>query len=208
MENEQVLCENAAMGDREAFGRLYTYYYPQLFGSIAFMAKSEEDAEEILQDAFIKVWKTRERLVLVRSLGDYLFIVAKRLLFDRLKHEKLRQKVETELAGYFGGKASTAENSPEHVVLFKQYQEMAQKVIGQLPDFQRDIFLMRTRDEKSLDEIAAAMNISKATVKRNLSKAIEQFRDFFKDNADWLPLFIVLFFPLPDPVLFNFLLKM
>ena len=192
MENERVLCEKAATGDRKAFEELYTFYYPQLFGSIAYMARSAEDAEEILQDVFIKVWKIRESLLLVRSLQDYLFVMAKRLLFNRLKYEKNRRKVEDEFLGLIGDYALTEENSPEHQLLYRQYRDMAQGIINQLPEFQRAIFLLRTRDENTLDEIAAKMNISRATVKRHLYSAMEQVRHLLKENADWLPFLLLL----------------
>jgi RNA polymerase sigma-70 factor (family 1) len=192
LENEAQLCEMAAMGDREAYGKLYTYYYPQLFGSLAIIARSEEDAEEILQNVFVKVWTMRESLALVRSLEDYLFILAKRMLFDHLRHEKLRQKVNAELAGLFGDKESVGEQSPEHALLYKQYQETAQAAIRQLDGFQRDIFLMRTLQERTLDEIAQKMQVSKATVKRHLSSAVKQITHYLKANAAWMRLVIFL----------------
>ena len=60
--DEADLVRLAADGDQVANGRLYTHYYPQLYSSIAFMAQSHEDAQEIIHDTFLKIWKTKESL--------------------------------------------------------------------------------------------------------------------------------------------------
>jgi len=67
--DEQSLMSQAAEGNRNASGRLYTYYFPFLFDSVFFICKSKEDTEEIIHDAFMKIWAKKETLSMVRSFG-------------------------------------------------------------------------------------------------------------------------------------------
>jgi RNA polymerase sigma-70 factor (ECF subfamily) len=191
MPDEATLVQAAADGDQQAYGRLYSFYYPQLYTSIAFMAQSHEDAQEIIHETFLKIWKAKESLLLVRSFEDYAYTLAKNLLFNQLKRKKVTQRVMQLLSDQSIINAGPA---PDQELLYKQYYQAAIHAINQLSEQKRRIFLLRTQDGLSLGEIAAEMGISVSAVKKHLYAAFDTVKDALRQNTGDLLLFLLIYF--------------
>src|SRR5690348_4952500 len=106
---EQDLLLTASAGDRQAFATLYTEYFPRLYRYVFFTIRSRADAEEIIQDIFLKVWERKETLAAIRSFEDYLFIMARHRLFDQAKQQASRQKAELRSCDVLPDAAGSAE---------------------------------------------------------------------------------------------------
>lgn len=189
--DESALVRAAADGDQFAYGRLYSFYYPQLYTSIAFMAQSHEDAQEIIHETFLKIWKAKESLVLVRSFEDYAYTLAKNLLFNLLKRKKLNERVMELL---YHQSTVNSEPAPDQELLYKQYYQSAIEAINRLPEQKRRIFLLRTQEGLSLGEIAAEMGISVSAVKKHLYAAFDTVKDTLRQNTGDILLFLLLYF--------------
>lgn len=189
--DESALVRAAADGDQLAYGRLYSFYYPQLYTSIAFMAQSHEDAQEIIHETFLKIWKAKESLLLVRSFEDYAYTLAKNLLFNLLKRKKVNQRVMQFLSDQSVINAGPA---PDQELLYKQYYQTAITAINQLSEQKRRIFLLRTQEGLSLGEIAAEMGISISAVKKHLYAAFEAVKEALRQNTGDVLLFLLLYF--------------
>lgn len=189
--DEATLVRAAADGDQVAYGRLYSFYYPQLYTSIAFMAQSHEDAQEIIHETFLKIWKAKETLMLVKSFEDYAYTLAKNLLFNLLKRKKISQRVMQSLSDESIKNAGPA---PDQEYLYKQYYETAIHAINQLTEQKRRIFLLRTQEGMSLAEIAAEMGISVSAVKKHLYAAFDSVKEALRQNTGDLLLFLLLYF--------------
>ena len=178
--DEAALIQRAAEGDQQAYGRLYSYYYPRLYTSLAFISQSHEDAEEVIHEVFLKIWKSKEGLILVRSFEDYAYILAKNLLFNQLKRRKVNEKVLNTLSAQ---SVRNTGSSPDQQLLFKQYYQTALAAIDQLSEQKRKIFLLRTQNGLSLNEIAAEMGIAHPTVKKHLYAAIDFVKQYLRQHA-------------------------
>ena len=189
--DEADLVRLAADGDQVAYGRLYTHYYPQLYTSIAFMAQSHEDAQEIIHDTFLKIWKTKESLAFVRSFQDYAYTMAKNLLFNQLRRKKVGKRIMQSLSDQSIHNTGSA---PDQEYLFKQYYETAINAIKQLSEQKQRIFWLRTQEGLSLEEIAREMGISVSTVKKHLYAAFEAVKEALRQNTGDVLIFILLFF--------------
>lgn len=189
--DEAELVRLAAGGDQVAYGRLYSFYYPRLYTSIAFMAQSHEDAQEIIHDTFLKIWKAKESLIMVRSFEDYAYILAKNLLFNQLKRKKIGERVLQSLSDRSIKNTGPA---PEQDYLFKQYYQTAIAAINRLTEQKRRIFLLRTQDGLTLEEIAQEMGISVSAVKKHLYTAFEAVKEALRNNAGDILLFLLLYF--------------
>ncbi|KAA2244452.1 sigma-70 family RNA polymerase sigma factor [Chitinophaga agrisoli] len=165
---EQELLLIASTGDREAFATLYTAYFPRLYRYVYFTMRSRADAEEIIQDIFLKVWERKETLAAIRSFEDYLFIMVRHRLFDQAKQQATRQRAEL----YSSDAQPEAGNSVEGEVIYKEYHKAALEAITRLPKRRQLIFFMRTQQSMSLNEIAAAVRISRSAVKKHLYASI------------------------------------
>jgi RNA polymerase sigma-70 factor (family 1) len=188
---EATLVRAAADGDQVAYGRLYSFYYPQLYTSIVFMAQSHEDAQEIVHETFLKIWKAKETLLLIKSFEDYAYTLAKNLLFNQLKRKKISQRVLQFLSDQ---SIKNAGPSPDQEYLYKQYYQTAIHAINQLSEQKRRIFLLRTQEGMSLAEIAAEMGISVSAVKKHLYAAFESVKEALRQNTGDVLLFLLLYF--------------
>ena len=192
MPDEAALVRLAADGDQHAYGRLYSYYYPQLYTSLAFIAQSHEDAQEIIHETFLKIWKTKESLVFVRSFEDYAYTLAKNLLFNQLKRKKVNQRVIQSLSDQ---SVRNMGSSPDEEYLYKQYYQTAITAINQLPVQKQRIFLLRTQEGLPLGDIANEMGISISAVKKHLYAALESVKEALREKGgDILFLFLLYFF--------------
>jgi RNA polymerase sigma-70 factor (ECF subfamily) len=144
------------------------------------MSGSPEEAHELVHDAFLKVWQTREALTLVKSFRDYVFCIARNKLFDQAKHEKVKQKANA----WFRGVEATI-TAPDEILLLKQYQRLGQEAIDSLSGQKKKIFLMRTQEELKMAEIATIMGISTAAVKKHFYQSVQLVKKYLLNHADW-----------------------
>jgi RNA polymerase sigma-70 factor (family 1) len=191
MPDEVTLVSLAAGGDQLAYGRLYTYYYPQLYNSLSFMAQSHEDAQEIIHETFLKIWKGRDTLAFVRSFEDYAYTIAKNLLFNQLKRKKVNQRVMQFLSDQ---SIRNTGSSPDQEYLYKQYYQTAIAAINQLSAQKQRIFLLRTQEGLSLEEIAREMGISVSAVKKHLYAAFDSVKEALRQNTGDALVLLLLFF--------------
>jgi RNA polymerase sigma-70 factor (family 1) len=191
MPDEVTLVRLAAAGDQVAYGRLYSFYYPQLHTSLAFIIRSQEDVQEIIHETFLKIWKTKESLELVRSFEDYAYTVAKNLLFNHLKRKKLGQRIIQSLSDQ---SIKNTGPSPDQEYLFKQYYQTAITAINRLPEQKRRIFLLRTQEGMALGEIASEMGISISAVKKHLYAALDAVKESLRQDGGEMLIFFLLCF--------------
>ena len=178
--DEARLTRLASEGDKDAFGALYIYYYPRVYRSVFFICRSAEDTDEIIQDAFLKCWQSKESLLFVRSFKDYIYTISKNLLINHFRRSRTKARMEASITV-----ASEEPDLPEDQLIFRQYQDVALKAINRLSAQKRKIFLLRTQEGMKLDEIAREMGLSRAAVKKHLYGAMASIKEELSMNADW-----------------------
>ncbi|WP_159452729.1 RNA polymerase sigma factor [Pedobacter nyackensis] len=176
-ENNSLL-EQLVIGNEDAFNQIYYQTNKNIYNAVMAYVKNKHIAMELVQQVYIKLWNNREKLKNVRSLKDYLFIVAKNLTLDHFK------KVTLETT--FFGELSLRENEPVSTIDEKieqiEYDKLLMNAVGQLPPQQREAWLLINEQELSYAEIAIKMNISKLTVKRHLELSRKSVRDYLKSH--------------------------
>ncbi len=174
---EKDLIARLKSGDQTAFELLFHFYYPGLVMYASQFTANIEDAEEIVQDFFVRFWEKHQKLVPCDSLKNYFFSSVKNSSLDFLKHQKIEKKYVNEMI----------ELSRHHLAydtdLFFQseLQEKLKRGVDLLPGKCREIFVMSRIQGLKNEEIAAALNISKRTVETQISKALKVLRVELKD---------------------------
>jgi len=177
--DEQVLVQQLAQGSREAFTQLYKHFQPRLHRYLLPFAEAYgEDADNILQDIFLKVWQKKETLTGVYSFELYLQRMARNRLIDLYRSNKTKTKHELHIAVNNTGNFST-----EDEVEYKEYHRIAQEAIQKMPQRRQEIFKLSTVDDLSMEEIAANTGLSKAVIKKQLFKASSFIRAYIKKNS-------------------------
>lgn len=162
-------------GDRSAFGQLYHNYRVRLYHNIFKMIKSDEDAEELLQELFVKIWLNRQNLDPERSFKAYLFKVSENLAYDFFRKAALNRKLENYLTTTASGDA----NSIERYIYFKESSMLVNQAIENLPPRRKEIYKLCKIEGKSYEEVSKSLGISISTINEHIVKATKAVRKFF-----------------------------
>lgn len=195
-DNEDFLVRSAAAGSKTDFGYLYQHYYPRLRMILIHITGDGDEADELLQQTFLKVWERKEQLLLVKSFQNYVLRIAKNQLFDHLRKKKVHQRAIEQISSY----SQTIESSSEDMFLFKQYYNTANEAIAKLPPQQKKVFLLRAQGGLSFDEISVQLGISYVMVKKHYYKACHEIRAHMTKHREWpiiLPGLFLLLHQLP-----------
>lgn len=182
---EQLLLKSISEGSWEAYTTLFNAYLNKLSQYIyPFVNQSREDTEEVIQEVFLKIWERREHLSSIHSFDHYLFRMAKNKLIDLL----MKRRSIKDLHKKYAASRQDSHCEPEQDLIYAEYQETANKAIEELSPKLRTVFVMSTRDELSLDEIASRLQLPKETVKKRLYLAGAFIRNYLRIKAEWLGL--------------------
>ena len=178
----------SADGDQLAYGYLYTLHYPRLQVAINFITQNGDETDEILQETFLRIWKTKEKLLLVRSFEDYAFRVARNLLFDQLRRKKVHLKAIDALT-----RNSQAEtNGGDAQLEYKEYHDIATRAIDQLEPQKKEIFLLRTQEGLSFEEIADKCGIAVVTAKKHFYAAFHALKTLLNEHGGVFTFLLIL----------------
>lgn len=144
------------------------------------MTKSAVIAEEIVQEVFMKVWAKRTDLPALLSFDNFLFIVARNLIYNTLRRKVNEDAFLTHLEEHFSASMPSAD---AHLPA-KEFSLMLQRAVSELPRQQRMVFQLGHHSDLGHAEIGQVMGISRHTVKNHMAKAVESIRYFFRRNLE------------------------
>lgn len=171
LHNEKVLLKQIAEGDEASFGELYRYYYPRLLPFICKNTGSDAQAEEIIQETFIRIWLNREKLPEIEHFAAWLFKVASREFLSALRK---RLSYEEKIGAL---QAEATPVSPLEQLHVREIRELVKAAVQQLPDQRRRIYQLSREEGLKVNEIAERLSLSPQTVKNVLTTSLKQIRD-------------------------------
>ncbi|WP_025741462.1 RNA polymerase sigma factor [Aquimarina pacifica] len=131
-----------------------------------------EQAEDIVQDTFIKLWNNCAKVPLEKA-KSYIFTIATNLGISNTRHQKVKFKYRD----YIKHRNTDINNeSPEFIALENEYMEILKKAIADLPERQREVFLLSRIDKKTYREIAEMSNVSIKAIEKLMHKALVTLR--------------------------------
>lgn len=166
-----LLGKKIRKGDLTAFDQLYRQFSERLYGFAFSMLKDHEDAKEIVQDTFFRLWEKRSQLNPSTAIRPFLFSVAYHTTIDfirkKLKDDKYRSYLHSRLSGNY------TEDLPGH---YRELVQTIREVIEKLPDQRKKIYLMSREEQLTHKEIAEQLNISAKTVENQINLALKAIR--------------------------------
>ena len=182
--SEKQVLETIQSGNESAFEMIFRSYYQPLCRYAYSFLEDKEEAEEVVQSAFITIWEKRNGLDIQTSLKSYLYRMVRNACLNVIKHEKIKQQhVAHELA--------VTESSYESVSQKVYASELELKIseaMKTLPEQCRLVFQLSRFEELKYQEIADQLQISVKTVENHMGKALKIMREQLKE---YLPLFII-----------------
>ena len=159
-------------GNTGAFTEIYDRYWELLFRHARRMTKDDSIAEDVVQDIFINLWDKIGQTDMKFSVSAYLYTSVRNKVLNLIQHDKVRAGYLDSLAGFI----AHSENITDHRVRERMLKEKIEREILALPVKMRRIFEMSRKENMSHKEIAAVLDISDKTVKKQMSNAIKILR--------------------------------
>lgn len=176
-------------GDRKAFESIYKKYWPILFDTAYKRVKSKEAAEEIIQELFTYLWCKREELQLTHSFSTYIHVALKYRIFNYIRKETNNNKY----VDHIKKSQPHFNNAVEESVLYNELNLALEKEINNLPKKCKQVFHLSRKENLTLKEIAAELDISINTVEKHLGKALKIIRGNLKDYVATITFLFLLF---------------
>lgn len=162
-------------GDRESFNQVFRRYYsPMVRFCIRYVADSDI-ASEIVQDLFVKLWSNREKISFNTSFESYMLTSVRNSALTYINKE--RSHAEANLRIYSEESDNT---DPSETLQSNNLEESYRKILKDMPEKRREVFLASRYDGLKYSEIAEKLGISRKTVEAQMSAAIKQLKDGLK----------------------------
>jgi RNA polymerase sigma-70 factor (ECF subfamily) len=170
---DESLLRQFIQNEPGAMQAIFRVYHQRIFAYSLKITRSSDEAEEITQLVFIRLWERRHQIDPTRPFGPYIYTIARNLAFNHLKQEAYRAQYERseEEAALVGGDSVSDE------VLFRECRQLTTRLIDALPEKRQLIFKMHTEEGYDVAEIAGRLNLSLHTVKSQLQKATKAIRN-------------------------------
>lgn len=182
--------ERLKKGDVLAFDAVYAKYCRRLFGFVLKYVKQKVEAEEIVQEVFVKIWESRNRIDVFSSFDSFLFTIAYNSTISLLRKRVTEKKYIEDLI------LQQQENSVDDSSVEIQFNELNEKIqvlLNELTPRQKEIFQLSRVDGLTHDEIAKKLNISANTVKNHIVTVLSFLRKRLDNKLLVNLLFISLF---------------
>ena len=160
---------------REGFEALVRQYSEPLYWKIRHIVFTHEDADDVLQNTFLKIWKNLDAFQGKSALSTWLYRIAINEALDFLRHQRHStmasvdesMKVANQLMAdeYFDG---------------DRMQALLQEAVGQLPEVQRTVFIMKYYDEMKYSEISAILGTTEGALKASYHLAVRKITEYLK----------------------------
>lgn len=154
-------------GNDAALERIHQRHRPALMKYCSYVTGSYARAQDIVQETLLRLIKQRGTLTVKTSLADWLFICARNLCFNVVKHEKLKEKLVERLPAIAR-------------VLDQETSRFIEQVLNSLSMEERDLILMREQQGYSIGEIALLLGITEETARVRLYRARKKMQEIGK----------------------------
>jgi len=176
--NEKQLFLDFQGGNHAVFDYFFDKYYQGLCVYAYRMLKSNSEAEDLVQDFFVRILETRKTIFIDSSVKSYFIRSIHNRCLDNLAHQKVKINHEQ-----FRLKMMSEDDLQEYPLLDSELTKQIERAIQSLPDVIRETFMLNRFEGLSYQQIAKQENVSVKTVEYRISKALTILR---KDLGDYL----------------------
>lgn len=184
--NDNNLIELIRNGDKRAFDDVFLTHFKSLHAYAFTMIKERDDAEEIVQNVFVRIWTKRTQLKPDGYLKSFLYRSVHNESLNYLKHQKVRSNFNV----HYTDSVKNEMGDLNKEIMATELEKNIHSAINDLPEKCRNVFQLSRFDQMKYQEIADALNISIKTVENQMGKALKILR---LKVVDFLILIFLLF---------------
>lgn len=189
-EDINALIEAHLRGDSRAFDQIVTRYQVRLLNFIYRMIGDRERAEDLVQEAFLRVYRHLDRFDRSRKFSTWVYTIASNLAKNELRNrsrsplitlERARPRDDDEMRPLeFEDSASR----PDDIYDRRNLKALVDETVAKLASHHREVFVLRELEGKSYEEIAEIMHCNLGTVKSRLNRARQSFAELIQPHLD------------------------
>jgi RNA polymerase sigma-70 factor (family 1) len=163
-------------GDHSAFEKIFERYSKQLFQFSLSYLKSEEVAEDIVQEVFIKIWNSRSEIRTDTSFQAYLFTITLNSVRKYFNQQSRLNEVKHDILFESSGFKSDFDDNSNYQFMLDKLEVL----ISVMPEKRREVFIKKKLEGKSLKEISDELGITPKTVEYHITEAMRFLRSEFE----------------------------
>ena len=188
LKNDTLLVAALKYDSHEAFVKIFRQYYANLVLFTARFIPDKSVCEDIVQEAFIKIWSNRKNLEIKTSIRSYLTTSVQNLALDELRHRKVKNNY-LEM-----NREIILSLSPDEHMFFTELSDAIDNALEKLSPELRETLMLSRSEKLKYHEIAQRLNVSVRTVEVRISKALKYLRSVLGEYT------YILFFLLPPHI--------
>lgn len=171
----------AADDDEVAFEAIFKLFYARLLQFAASTLRNREEAEEVVEDVFIKLWENRKTLTAIKNLNYYLFVVTKHTALNYIEKNK---KYPTLYLDDFQVDFGEISLNPEECLISAQAVQKIQQIIEELPPQCKLIFKLIKEDGLKYKETASLLQLSIKTIESQMALALRKIGNSLRSSKE------------------------
>ncbi len=173
---DAALVDGIRCGDLACFEQLFHAQWNQLCRYAYHYLRSTDDAEEIVQRVFARIWENRVDWSVHGSVQDYLYLATRNASFDHLRHDSVARRWRDRQIAEGGGRSDHAESQADTLVLTGEFDATIERAFAELPTKRRRICELRLAAGMSYQQIATQLNIAPKTVETQVARGLKYLR--------------------------------
>jgi RNA polymerase sigma-70 factor (family 1) len=177
---EKTLFRRIAVGDEEAYTRIFHLFTPRLLPYIIKITRNEQLARELLQETFLRLWMRRADLLAVELPDSWLFRIAANLCLTHLRVQANRDRLQPQVLERETARAGA---SPVEALEARDLDRLIRQAVNALPSRRQEIYRLSREQGLSHAEIADRMGISVSTVKNQLGVSLKFIYERLHDQT-------------------------
>ena len=183
---DAVLMLRVKRGDRAAFAELVGKYRQPLFNFVFRTLRDETETEDVAQNTFLQVWKSRSRYERTAKFSTWLFTIARNLCLNEIRRRSRHpaESLEETHAEHDDQPSRQYEDKkvflPTENVLHSELARKIEEALAELPENQRTAILLCRQDEVSYEEIAEILGCSLSATKSVIHRGRETLKEKLK----------------------------
>lgn len=176
MDDLPNLIAKAQKGDKDAYGAIYNLYYKQIYRYCFFNLRDSAQAQDIVQETFLKVWKSIGSFSLDNggTIQAFLYRIARNLIIDQSRRRKDAKLEDFEHLG-------TNDHVEEGVDRDSEKEKLRQ-ALSQLADKDRQIVILRYFEEMSFAEISKVIKIREGALRVRIHRILDKLKDLIGEK--------------------------
>jgi RNA polymerase sigma-70 factor (family 1) len=178
--NETTLMHQMILGDADAFRQIYEAYQKQVYTFAYFLTKSQSDAEEVVQEIFVRLWEKRSLLTEDTKLLAYIKAMTQNHITNTFRKAARDKTYREQIFRNIAALQQASAGELMEAKISKIYQEALMNLSPQ----KRIIFTLSRHKEMTYEEIAEKLGLSKNTVRNHMTEALRSVRDYVEGHPD------------------------